>query len=191
MLGVSAMNSTRRAKGVNLIGLVKLVKGLRKRRPLRPGTLSKAAEAFLNEHVLISDWYPFDVYQELMELVFRQIIGGSEEAALEMGIIGGREAFSGFHKQFVAPGNPLETLLAVRHTWRVYYDFGSLAAIGEGPRGVRLVVEGYPDMGACHGNMIVGWHVAAAREAGAETARSDILKAPWRGDTRLIHRVTF
>jgi hypothetical protein len=139
----------------------------------------------------MSDWYSFDVYQELMQLVFRDVIKGSEEAALEMGIIGGRAAFSSHHKQFVAPGKPLETLLALRHTWRVYYDFGTLTATADGPNAVRLVVGGYPDMGACHGNMIVGWHVAAAREAGAEGARSEILKAPWRGDEQLIHRVSF
>ena len=182
------MKSLRRAKGVNLIELVKLVKGLRKRRPIG---VSKSLEAVLAEHILISNWYSFDAYQELMEIVFREMLHGSEAAALEMGITGGRAAFSGHHKQFVAPGKPFETLLALRHTWRVYYDFGALAAVAEGPRAVRLEVDGYPDTPACHGNMIVGWHVAAAREAGAESARSEILEAPWRGDTRLVHRVRF
>jgi hypothetical protein len=185
------MKSSRRAKGVNLIGIVKLVKGMRKRRPLRPGALSRTAEAFLDEHVLVSDWYSFDLYVELLQLVFREMLESSEAAALEMGIMGGRSAFSGHHKQFVAPGNPIETLIALRHTWRVYYDFGTLSAVAEGPRSARLVLDGYPDMLACHGNMIVGWHVAAAREAGAESARSEIVKAPWRADERLIHRVTF
>jgi hypothetical protein len=182
------MKPPRRAKGVNLIDLVKLLKGLRKRRPL---AFSKAAEALLAEHVLISNWYPFDVYPELLDIVYREMLGRDEKAALEMGIIGGRAAFSGFHKQFIAPRKPLETLLAIRHTWRVYYDFGTLSAFEEGPRAVRLELEGYPDARPCHGNMIVGWHVAAGREAGAENARSDILEAPWRGGARLVHRVTF
>jgi hypothetical protein len=81
--------------------------------------------------------------------------------------------------------------MAMRHTWRVYFDFGELTVERDGPRGVRFVVEGYEDMLPAHGQMIVGWHTAAALEAGASTARSLVLEAPWRRGKRLVHRVMF
>ena len=100
----------RRAKGINLIAFVRMLKGLRKRRPI--GLLSDATEAVLGDRVLISSWYSFDVYRELMNVVTREILHGSDASALEMGIMGGREAFSDYHRQYVAPGDPLATLIA-------------------------------------------------------------------------------
>lgn len=108
-----------------------------------------------------------------------------------MGIVGGQAALSGFHKQFIKVGDPVASLIAMRHTWRTYFNFGELMTETDGPRAVRFVVAGYPDMQASHGQMIVGWHTAAAIVAGAANAKSEVLQCPWHGGSELEHRVTF
>jgi hypothetical protein len=181
--------AARRIKGVNLIGLVKLINALRKKRPV-PG-ISPAGEALLAEHVLISDWYAFEPFIELVGVVYREILARSESGARQMGVVGGQAALSGFHKQFIKVGDPMASLIAMRHTWRTYFDFGELTTEPDGPRAVRFVVSGYPDMPASHGQLIVGWHTSAAIVAGASGAKSEIVDCPWHGGLHLEHRVTF
>jgi hypothetical protein len=176
-------------KGINLLGLVKVLRSVRKKRPL--AGLSPAAELMLGEQILVSDWYPYSVFIELMEVTFREVLRRDEDHAREMGIAGGRQAVAGLHRQFVKPGDPGASLLAMRLAWRVYFDFGELTAHRDGPNAVRFVTVGYRDMPPVHGQMIVGWHMGTALEAGAVQVDYEIIEAPWRGAFRLEHRISY
>lgn len=182
--------SNRQAKGVSFIGAMKLLRSYRKTRPI--DFLSPKAEVLLSEQVLPTDWYPWPPVSELIETTSILLLDRSEAAAVEMGIAGGKQALTSYHKHFVQPGDPKGSLVAMRHTWRVYFDWGTLTAIAEGDRAVRFVLDGYPDMTSAHGCMIVGWHRAAGFVAGAESTHGEILERPWRdGSPRLVHRVEF
>jgi hypothetical protein len=178
----------RRAKGVSFMELVKLLKAYRRQHSL--GSLSDEAQELLEQRLLPTEWYPFAGVRELIELSYRLLLGQSEHAALEMGIAGGSYALSSYHKNFVKENDPLSSILAMRHTWRLYFDFGELSAKLDGERAVRFVLDGYSDMTVAHGMMIVGWHRAAGLVAGAETTTGTILEAPWKNDSpRLVHVV--
>jgi hypothetical protein len=183
-------SDNRRAKGVNLVGLVKLLKVLRRTKAIGP--LSPAALALFEQHILLTEWYPLSLLLELVEVTYREVLGRKEEAALKMGITGGLDAFKTHHKAFIKAGDAAASVVSMRHTWPLYFDFGTLKALPDGPRAVRFVLEGYPGIPAAHGPMIVGWHRAAALAAGQSTVGGEILECPWRdGGPRLVHRVTF
>lgn len=185
-----AVPNNRQAKGVAFIGAVKLLRNYRKTRPI--DFLSPRAEALLSEHLLPTDWYPWAPVSEIIEATSLLLLRKSEAAAIEMGIAGGKQALTSYHKHFVRPEDPKASLLAMRHSWRVYFDWGSLNATAEGERLVLFVLEGYPEVTAAHGCMIVGWHRAAGFVAGADTTHGEIVECPWRdGSTRLVHRVEF
>jgi hypothetical protein len=183
------VTSTRKVKGANLLGLVKLVKSYRKTHAI--DGLSASAESLLADHVLASEWYPFAPFTELIELVDREILKRSDEHALQMGIAGGRVALDSFHKGFIRPGDPVATLFAMRAAWPFYFDFGDLQTAKDGSAAVRFSVNGYPDVSRVHGQLILGWHVSAALVSGSDGASGEILEAPWKGDLRLVHRVRF
>jgi len=154
--------------------------------------LSEEAEGLLDQRLLPTEWYPFAGVRELIQAAYRHLLGESEQAALKMGIAGGSYALSTYHKNFVKPNDPLASILAMRHTWKLYFDFAELTAALDGERAVRFVLEGYPDMTAAHGQMIVGWHRAAGLVAGAERTRGVIVESPWRhASRRLVHVVEF
>jgi hypothetical protein len=168
--------------------LVKLLKGYRRHHSL--GSLSEEAAELLEQHLLPTEWYPFAGVRELIELSYRLLLGQNEQAALEMGIAGGSYALGSYHKNFVKPNDPLSSTLAMRHTWRLYFDFAELSAKLDGERAVRFELDGYADMTVAHGMMIIGWHRAAGLVAGAETTTGTILEAPWKnGSPRLVHVV--
>jgi hypothetical protein len=178
----------RRAKGVSFVELVKLLKSYRRKHSL--GALSDEALELLEAHLLPTEWYAFSGVRELIQVSYRHLLGESEEAALQMGIAGGSYALTTYHKNFVKPNDPLASTLAMRHTWKLYFDFGELSATLDGDDAVRFVLEGYPDMTVAHGMMIIGWHRAAGLAAGAPKTRGTILEAPWKtASRRLIHRV--
>jgi hypothetical protein len=175
---------------VSFLELVKLLKNHRRQHPFEG--LSAEAEALFSEHLVATAWYPFEPVAELIRLSHRELLKGSEKAALKMGIAGGMHALTSYHKTFVKPGDPLASLLAMRHTWRLYFDFGSLSAVKSGERAVEFVLEGYPDVSPAHGLMIVGWHRAASLVAGAPKTAGEIVLSPWKhASAKLVHRVEF
>lgn len=181
----------RRTKGVSFIELVKFLKVHRRTNPMPE--LSRDAEALLTSvHVLPTVWYPFAPVAELTQFTYRRLLRSREEAALQMGIAGSTLALGTYHKTFVKPGDPRASVLAMRHTWPLFFDFGVLSAKEDGPHAAVFTLEGYPDVNPGHGWMIVGWHRAAALVAGAELVRGELLECPWRDDSpRLVHRVEF
>ncbi|MFW6049982.1 MAG: hypothetical protein ACODAU_02340 [Myxococcota bacterium] len=177
----------RRARGTALIQLVKLLRGQRKKGPLRG--LSPQAKALLDEHILPNEWYPLEPFREMMDFLHRELCGSSEEATLQAGEAGGKVLLTGPHKAFIQPGDPAASVFAMRHIWRAYYDFGELSGeMIDGPA-VRFTLKGYPDITVAHGLMIAGWGVAAALVAGAADAGAEILERPWDGDLQLVYRV--
>ena len=180
---------SRRAKGTNLSQLVPFLRKRRKARPFAP--LSPAAEKLMEERIIESRWYPFDPFVELLRIVDKEVLRGSEELALGMGVVGGKQALLGTHKAFVTVGDPLGSAMAMRHSWRAYFDFGELRAVADNDRQVTLTLTGYSDVIMVHGGMIAGWGAAAAQLAGAADAKATLLEKPWEGAPRMVYRVTF
>jgi hypothetical protein len=181
--------SGRRAKGAGIVELVKVLRAYRRAHPIEG--LGKSAEHLLDERIMTNEWYSLDAFLELLAYAYRHLLGSSEEAALQMGAAGGRALLQGPHKAFVKAGDPTGSVVALRHSWLTYYDFGNLAAELVDDRTVEFVVTGYPDVPVPHGMMIAGWAVAAAELAGARDVRCDILERPWIGDERQVHRVSW
>lgn len=178
----------RRTKGTSLIQLVKLLRDLRHKRSLR---LSPAGAALLEERILPSGWYSYTVFAELMQVAYEQLLGSSEESAMQMGLLAATSALSGPHGAFVLKGDPAATVLALRHLWRAANDFAALDAVSEGPNAVVFTLTGFPDLMPVHGVMTASWAVAAAQLAGSPRARCEILERPWSGAPRFRYRITF
>jgi len=153
--------------------------------------MSPAAAQLLEERILDSAWYPHEPFVELLRVMYREVLGSREDHALAAGVAGGKVALLGAHKTFVIAGDPAGSTLAMRHSWRAYFNFGALAA--EQPQGedvVVLTLTGYPDVEPVHAGLIVGWAVAAAQLGGAGGSVGEILSKPWVAGDALVYRVT-
>lgn len=183
------MPDKRKAKGVNFIELIKLLKIHRREHPLP--ALSPETEELMEQRILPNSWYPFPILVELIDVAYGELLGRDPQKALQMGITGGEVALRGVHRGFIVPGDPTSTFLAMRHTWRTYFDFGELTAEVDGDGAVRFTLSGYPDCTEPHGMLIVGWPLAAARVVGAEDARLEVISSPWQGADQLVYRTFF
>lgn len=185
-----AIESTelRKAKGVNLVQLVAVLKKTRHKVPL--GLLSPSAEQLLEEHILETTWYPHAPFLELLDAMWRIVLQRNEDHALQAGIVGGKYALQTAHGNFVMPGDPVGSAYAMRHSWRAYFNFAELKAEIDTPQTVTLTLSGYADVPPVHAGMILGWAVAAAQMGGAPKATGELLDRPWQSGSKLRYRVT-
>lgn len=182
------ISSARRAKGTNLIELVKTLRVARKSRELT--FPSMASEALLEERILHSGWYSHEAFVELLQVAYEHLLGGNEANAYRMGLVSGRTQLLGVHKLYVITQDPAATLLAMRHSWRSMFSFGTLTNELEGSDSVLFTLLGYQDLTPVHGAMILGWCAAAGQLAGAPAAEARALERPWEGARHYRFRVT-
>jgi hypothetical protein len=179
----------RKAKGANFASLVRALKAHRKKSPLGP--MPSSAQAMLDdERIIDSEWYPFQPLVELLRVLYRDLLGSNDAITLKMGILEGKNALQTWHTMFVMENDPLGSALAMRHSWRTYFNFGELKAEQTSSSEVTLTLSGYPDVQVFHANMILGWAVAAAQLGGAPKATGELVEKPWlTGARTLVYRV--
>ena len=182
-------SQARHAKGVNFTELVKVLRVRRRTQPLVG--LSAEGEAMLSVRVLASEWYSHEALLDLLRYAYRELLGRSDEAAHQMGIVGGHAVLQGAHRAFISPGNPAASVTNMGVIWKAYFDFGELTNEADGDHACTFRLTGYDDMPSVHGMMIAGWAVAAAQIGGAPSARCEFLEKPWRGAPRFQYRVSF
>lgn len=179
----------RKAKGANFASLVRALKAHRKKSPLGP--MPSDAKAMLeNERILDSAWYPHQPLVELLRVLYRDLLGSNDALTLKTGIMEGKNALQTWHTMFVMENDPIGSALAMRHSWRTYFNFGELKAEQTSPSEVTLTLNGYPDVQVFHANMILGWAIAAAQLGGAPKATGELIEKPWlTGARTLVYRV--
>ena len=166
--------------------LVKFLKNFGKRRALP--NLTPAAKELLAVQIAPSTPYPLELLQELLRVMDELIVKGDENAAMELGAVGG-STFQGVLKTYVTPGEPMASVLAMRHGWRAHYNFGRLTAEEVSQGQVRFRLEGYPDAPMVFALMMAGWAVGAARAAGSKAPKLNVLERPWRGAAHFVYLV--
>jgi len=181
--------SERHVAGAVTVDLVKLVKTFERAQGEIP-EMHAEVRALLGRRVGFSEWISLALYHKLLEVVDGIALFGKERRALNMGMAGGA-AMRGVLKAYGVHGDPVNTVLAMRHAWSAHYDFGRLRAEAVGERAVRFTVQDYPDNPMPHALMTAGWGVAAARSAGADDAHAEVLDRPWLDASEFIYVIRF
>jgi hypothetical protein len=179
-------SSGRHAKGANLIDLVRYIKNYGKTHELP--AMPTNAQSLLTEHIRGTEWYDLEGFQELMNVADKIVIKGDEARAREIGAAGG-VTLRGLHNAYAVQGDPLSSVIAMRHAWRAHYDFGVLTAEIPDGKSVLFKLTGYPDVSMVHGVFIASWALAAARFAGSTNATLAVVERPWRGEPALVYQV--
>lgn len=169
-----------------MVDLLKAVRHVRRMRTFVP--LRADVEALLDERILATEWYSHEAFLGLVQFAFDHMLGRNEHKTLEMGTAGGRAQLLGPHRAFVYEGDQLASAWAMRHMWRISFNFGDLRAERD-QTGVRYDLFGYDDVPPAHAFMIAGWARAGAQLAGPGEANVEILERPWQGAAAFSFRV--
>jgi hypothetical protein len=167
---------------VNFIELVKLLRVARREGRL-PG-LTADEYALLDERILVSSWYPIETLWRWLELC-HELFGATDEAAIQMGRIGGERVLSGVHSSFIKPDDLERGLKTVERAWSSYFDFGTIQAKLVSDV-IRITIHDYPDIPRVHGLCMLGWYEAAVLLNEYEQRYARIVAEPWSGAPALV-----
>jgi len=114
-----------------------LVKALRMNREQAAKILSPRLHYYLEDRIMVSNWYPEEDYIELLRTLGTILRPQEPEPFEMMGGISARVGLTGLYKNHLFEGNPAKTLRRGIQTWSAYHDSGQMNFIhqpGEGPR---------------------------------------------------------
>ncbi len=171
----------RLVSGTNVREVVQTLRAHERTQSLPP--LGAWERDLLCTRVAPSTWYALKVFDSLLQVVHRYVFDGSEAAAQNMGRAFARSILAGTQEVSVVPSLPAETLIQLEQRWPHHFNFGTVT-ITKLPRkdtrdGLRVCLNGYPDMSATHGHTIIGWSLELVGLAGACNLDLHIEERPW------------
>jgi len=171
----------RRAKGMTIVPLIRHVHAMR--RAGKKLELTPRDEALLAQRLIVSDWYPFEIWTRLLELQ-AELANHDLSVAVESGRLGAQQLVGSVHRSFVSPGDPARSIRALSRMWSRYFDFGVVDIVDRGSDGAAISIAGYSDMPTWYAHMIVGWVIALVELTGAKVVSHTIEEVPWKDDGR-------
>ena len=184
MVTASAPAVLRQAKGINLVGLAKMLRGKELVKTV-PG-LTPEDRALLSGLIMPGAWYPFETWVRVLLAAHQALGGGLDEAARVMGRAHAESMLNGPHATYLTRGDVLKTMQAAPRMWANYFNFGTVVVESPTATSVRLNILGYPDMSRCHGMLLTqGWWAHVAELAGAQNVIVKFERAPWLGNDGL------
>lgn len=112
---------SRKAKGTLVAQHVKILRKA-KDESLLDG-LSSEIRNTVTSYILPSTWYPYEVYERTLDVIFNKIAGGQPDAARAMGQFMAQAMLMGPYSMYLKPGDPAATLKLFPVFWKSCFNF--------------------------------------------------------------------
>jgi len=146
-----AEGASRKAKGTLVAQHVRLLRKA-KDETLYEG-LSPEIRKTLASYILPSSWYPYEVYERTLDVIFNKLSNGDVGTARGMGQFMAHAMLTGPYSMYLKPGDPAATLKLFPIFWKNCFNFARVnykAPPGEGgreaPNYIDMVIEDFPDL---------------------------------------------
>lgn len=170
--------------GVAVLGQIKFIKKNYK------DVLSKVIEALPSEsakymqvHLLITEWYPYKLYTDLLRALDKVIGKGDLATCIEQGRLSAKHDLSTIFKGFMNFSNTQSMLARVMVAWSSYYDTGRAEIPLFTDKEAVYFIKDFPDVDIAHVKNVQGWVEQFLLITGKFTnVKSEILKCQCYGD---------
>ena len=175
-----------RIKGAAIRGLLRFVKSSALDGGI-PGVidaLPTPIRPFYESQIVADDWYPYEAYTELLD-VMTQIHGRGEDSFLEvLGRHAARHDVGGIFKVISVLASFEKIMSSASSFWSRYCDTGTfeILEVASG-HGVGRLTE-FPTVSRHHTVLLVGWIEGIALAAGAKSPAVTLTRAIHLGDDR-------
>lgn len=133
-----------RVKGTQLADLVRALRGLHKQRLV---DVPPELDRYLQEKVLVSNWYPESDFRDLMLLVGRALQPSVQGSVWRLlGKQGAERDAGGVYAAWIRKDDPARTLQFVCQGWGTVRDSGRLQVTMLAPNRAELAIRAYPVM---------------------------------------------
>jgi hypothetical protein len=182
-----------KVKGVAVLGLIKFIKKNHK------DVLNKLIDAlppesakYMQEHLLLTEWYPYQLYTDLLRTLDKVIGKGDLSTCIEQGRLSAQHDLSTVFKGFLNFSNIQSMLSRVMVPWSSYYDTGKIAMPIFTDKEATYTIQDFPDIDIAHVKNVQGWTEQFFLTTGKfKDVKSEILKCQCKGDPLTEIHFTF
>ncbi len=151
-----------RVIGVSVVALIKFIKSQLKKRHQNFDEFllklkdEKGRQVFA-KRILSSDWYPYDVFTDLLTLAVDEFGGGDPMYARQMGRLTADGDLMGVYKAFLRFGPGQTVISRFPNIWTKYFDAGKEEFLELGKGKAQLKLYDFPGIRRVTCLMIEGW----------------------------------
>jgi hypothetical protein len=147
-----------KVKGVAISGLIKFIKKNHK------DVLSKVIDIlpsesakYMKEHILVTEWYPYKLYTDLLRALDKVLGKGDLSTSIEQGRLSAQHDLATIFKTFLNFSN-MQTLLSRGIVaWSSYYDTGKTEIPSLTDKEATYLIKDFPDIDIVHVKNVEGW----------------------------------
>jgi hypothetical protein len=171
-------------KGVAILGLIKYIKKFHKNELDKIVKALPAESAkYMEEHILITEWYPYKLYTDLLRTYDRIIGKGDLSTCIEQGRLSAKHDLATIFKIFMNFSSKQSMLSRVMVAWTSYYDTGKVEILLPNDKEANYLIKDFPDIDMAHVKNVQGWveqfFITAFK---LKDVKSEIVKCQCQGD---------
>jgi len=179
-------------KGVAILGLIKFIKkNLKDTLPKIVDALPPETRKYMNEHILLTAWYPYNLYTDLLKSLDRIVGKGDLSYCKEQGRLSAEHDLKTIYKVFLSYVDPRVLITRAMSVWSSYYDTGVAEVNIISKNEVIVVIKDFPTIDIAHVKNVQGWLEQFLSMCNFNDIKSEIVKCQCYGDPVTELRFTF
>ncbi len=143
--------------------------------------LSKEAKKLLSQNILASDWYPFEIYKELLNALAIIEARGNMDIVREWGRQFGYKAMSDLYALTLEPGNVQKALEKYKRFSRIVFNFNSINLEFISGNEIHVSYEDFDLDFEVYYYLAVGWIEKFVELCAGVVPESSFLSKSWEG----------
>lgn len=144
--------------------------------------LSTPTRLIVEEGVMQGEWYPYETFLELCEVLDRLFGAGDLELCVDIGRYTCNANLTSLYRFLFRVGNVHFIIRRAAAAWRLNYDEGQMRVVSVGPESAVLQISGWPEPHRAHCLSVKGWVLEAGRLSGKPQIREVHEKCRAKGD---------
>ena len=180
-------------KGVAVLGQVKFIKKNYKNVLDNVISALPAESAkYMQEHILVTEWYPYRLYTDLLRAPDKIVGKGDLSTCIEQGRLSAQHDLTTMFKMFLNFSNVQSLVSRVMVAWNSYYDTGQVEINPLTDTEATYLIKDFPDIDMAHVKNVQGWveqfFLIALK---LKSLQSEIVKCQSNGDPLTEIHYTF
>ncbi len=172
-----------KVKGVAILGLIKFIKkNMQDVLPKVISSLSPETRKYMDEHIILTEWYPYGLYTGLLHALDKIVGKGDLSYCMEQGRLSAKHDLSTVYKIFISFINIELLIKRVMSIWNSYYDTGTVEAELVSQNEIVIIIKGFPDIDMAHVKNAQGWLEQFLSMCKVKNVQSTIVKCQCHGD---------
>jgi len=144
--------------------------------------LPEGDRELLSKRVLVSNWYPFSSFINLLSTADKLLGTGDMALCTDMGRFSAENDLSSIYMVFNKEANPHLIISRAASIWKTYYDSGSMEIGERGDNSVAVRIVDFAEPAKPHCRRVQGWIEMALSLAGGVEPKVAETKCRCAGD---------